>query len=72
MSLWGLSLRSVRLWGFDWTRGTWSDYGQSCELKFRSCVMNGSSFMGLRLEKLVLEDCRAHDVDLAGGCFSGL
>jgi len=35
-------------------------------LKFYRCILNDSSFFELTLAELVMEECKAHDVDFRG------
>ena len=67
----GLSFIGCKLVGVDWTRATWSQYHKDFELSFRQCILNDSSFFGLTLQALVLDECKVHDVDFREGDFSG-
>jgi uncharacterized protein YjbI with pentapeptide repeats len=49
--------------GIDWTRATWPRVAVGAPLRFRECILNDSTFFGLALEELVIEDCKAHGVD---------
>lgn len=59
-----------KLVGVDWTKASWSSFVVSSPIKFYRCILNDSSFFGLNLEKIVIEDCKAHDVDFRDGNFS--
>jgi len=52
--------------GIDWTKAKWSNIPLLSPLKFFNCLMNYSSFMGLSLNELVIERCKALEVDLRG------
>jgi uncharacterized protein YjbI with pentapeptide repeats len=60
-----------KLIGVNWIRAYWRDVMLGVSLKFKRCLLNSSSFYGLNLAKIVIEDCRAHDVDFREGNFSG-
>jgi len=49
--------------GIDWTKASWPNLTIFSQVKFYKSLLNDSSFYGLDLEELVLEDCKAHDVD---------
>lgn len=49
--------------GVDWTKAAWSSLALTAPIKFHKCILNDSSFFGLGLEELVMEECKAHDVD---------
>jgi fluoroquinolone resistance protein len=52
-----------KLVGMDWTKAGWSSLALTSPIKFHKCILNDSSFFGLALEELVMEECKAHDVD---------
>lgn len=56
--------------GIDWTRASWPRIPIYPQLEFRKCILNDSSFIGLKLEELVIEDCKAHEADFRDGNFS--
>lgn len=56
--------------GVDWTRANWSAYYKDFEISFRQCILNDSSFFGLTLQALVLDECKVQDVDFREGDFS--
>jgi fluoroquinolone resistance protein len=49
--------------GMDWTKAAWSSLALASPIKFHKCILNDSSFFGLNLEELAMEECKAHDVD---------
>ncbi len=68
--LFAVGFLECKLVGIDWTRATWSAYHKDFEISFRQCILNDSSFFGLTLQGLVLDECRVHDVDFREGDFS--
>lgn len=68
--LFGLTFLECKLVGVDWTRATWSAYHQDFEISFRQSIINDSSFFGLTLHNLLLDDCKVQDVDFREGDFS--
>jgi uncharacterized protein YjbI with pentapeptide repeats len=56
--------------GVDWTKADWPRHSFAANLKFNECIINDSSFFGLNFSELVLEHCKAHDVDFRNGNFS--
>lgn len=56
--------------GIDWTNATWSSYALTSPIKFYKCIINDSTFLGLSLEEIIIEECKAHDVDFREGNFS--
>jgi len=65
-----ISFLECKLIGVDWTRATWSAYHKDFEMSFRQSILNDSSFFGLTLQGLVLDECKVHDVDFREGDFS--
>ena len=59
-----------KLVGVDWTRAYWPSLHLDSELKFTKCILNDSSFFGLTLNELKLDDCKLHEVDFREGDFS--
>ena len=59
-----------KLVGIDWTTASWPSFNLCSELKFERCILNDSSFFGLSLNELKLEDCKLHEVDFREGDFS--
>ena len=68
--LFNVNFLECKLVGVDWTRATWSQYHKDFEISFRQCILNDSSFFGLTLQGLVLDECKVHDVDFREGDFS--
>lgn len=69
--LFALTFQDSKLVGVDWTKATWPIYHLDFELRFKCCILNDSSFFGLILNELVLDECKVHDVDFRGGSFVG-
>lgn len=55
--------------GVDWTKATWPNITMFSPLKFFKCIINDSTFFGLSLNEIVIEECKAHDVDFRSGSF---
>ena len=62
--------RDSKLIGINWTRASWPNMAFSSPIKFRKCIVNDSSFFGLQLQEIVLEECKAHHVDFREGDFN--
>lgn len=54
---------ACKLVGVDWTRAAWSSLALASPLTFRQCILNDSSFFRLHLPEMVMDTCKAHDVD---------
>ena len=52
-----------KLVGINWTQTRQPTLVTGAQYEFKTCIMNDSSFQGLKLQKMILTDCRAHDVD---------
>ena len=57
--------------GVDWTRVAWPNIALFSPIKFYKCIINDSTFFGLSLNEIVIEECKAHDVDFREGSFCG-
>lgn len=66
----GVHFEECKMVGVDWTRAAWPRYAFAASIRFCKCVLNDSSFFGLSLDELVLEECKAHDVDFREGRFN--
>jgi uncharacterized protein YjbI with pentapeptide repeats len=49
--------------GVDWTQANWSGSVLEKPIGFVSCNISHSTFIGLKMERLILRDCKALDVD---------
>jgi len=56
--------------GVDWTTVSWPSIKLCSQIKFYKCIINDSVFFGLNLAEIVIEECKAHDVDFRDGDFS--
>lgn len=65
-----IDFNECKIIGVDWTRATWSGLALAAPLKFKQCLLNDSSFFGLSLTEIIIEACKAHDVDFREGDFS--
>lgn len=65
-----ISFVECKVLGVDWTRANWSAYHKDFEISFRQSILNDSSFFGLTLQALVLDECKVQDVDFREGDFS--
>lgn len=68
--LFDVSFTECKLVGIDWSRATWSEYHKDFEISFRQSILNDSSFFGLTLQGLILDECKVQDVDFREGDFS--
>ena len=59
----GVIFEECKLIGLDWTRASWPGMMFSAPMEFKRCILNDSNFFGLALNELIVEDCKAHDVD---------
>lgn len=59
-----------KLVGVDWTRANWPQMLFSSPIRLIETILNESSFFGLTLQELVLEGCKAINVDFREGDFS--
>lgn len=55
--------------GIDWTKAKWPNIPLFSPIKFFKCIMSDSTFMGLSLNEIVIEGCKAHEVDFREGSF---
>ena len=65
-----VTFNESKLVGIDWTKADWPRFNFTSPLKFNNCIINDSSFFGLALSELVVEYCKAHDVDFRHGNFT--
>ncbi|CRL59154.1 pentapeptide repeat-containing protein [Proteus vulgaris] len=52
-----------KLVGIDWTKAHWPRFDLYSQLSFKSSILSGCNFFGLKLYESVFDDCRLHDVD---------
>jgi len=57
-----------KLVGINWAKAAWGSRNRSLlvkPLQFHECVLDFSVFIGLDLEKIVIRDCKAREVDFS-------
>jgi fluoroquinolone resistance protein len=64
-----VSFRESKLIGINWTKADWPTFVFGARIMFYKCIVNDSSFYGLALEGMALEECKAHNVDFREGDF---
>ncbi len=65
-----IQFKESKLVGIDWTKADWPRFNFTSPISFSECIINDSSFFGLGLNELILEHCKAHDVDFRNGTFT--
>ena len=65
-----VSFRDSKLIGINWTKVSWPSLIFSSPIKFYKSILNDCSFYGLSMQDLVIEECKAHNVDFREGDFS--
>jgi fluoroquinolone resistance protein len=51
--------------GINWALATWPGYTLESPIRFKDCVLNYSTFIGLSLRKIGFVGCTANDVDFS-------
>lgn len=74
--LYEVNFNECKLSGIDWTKANWTSFNLDYELKFSRSILTNSSFMGLKLQGIIMDECKVVDVDfrecdLSKGVFSG-
>ncbi|MEH6550280.1 MAG: pentapeptide repeat-containing protein [Pseudomonadales bacterium] len=59
-----------KLIGINWIKVSWPRMVFTAPLKFYKSILNDNSFFELSLPELIIEECKAHNVDFRGGDFS--
>jgi len=67
----GVEFVDCKVAGVNWTKAHWPRLVLAPPLHFRKCVIDDSSFFGLSLAEVVIEECKAREVDLREANFSG-
>ena len=70
----GVKFTNSKVIGINWTAASWGQKELHQLLKsidFFKCIMNYSSFFGLELEKIQIEECIAHEVDFSEANLNG-
>ena len=65
-----VSFEDCKLIGVNWTQAKWPQIKLASPLQFYRCNMSHSSFYALELREIIIEACKAHDVDFRDGDFS--
>ena len=63
-------VESCKVIGIDWTKANWPNLALFSPIKFHQCILNDSSFFGLNLQEIVVEECKAHHIDFRDGDFT--
>ncbi len=61
--------KNSKIIGVDWTKVAWPNISVASPIQFFQCIINDSSFFGLSLTEITLEECKAHEVDFREGDF---
>lgn len=62
--------RDSKVIGVDWTKVSWPSIVLPSPIKFLRCIINDTTFFGLSLRGLVIEECKANDVDFREGDYT--
>ena len=65
-----ITFEGCKVIGIDWTKASWPNLALFSPIKFHACILNDSSFFGLKLQEIVIEACKAHHVDFRDGDFT--
>ena len=63
------AFETCKMIGIDWNKIQWPNILVQSPIKFFHCILNDSSFFSLYLPELVMQHCKAHDVDFREGDF---
>ncbi len=66
----GASFESCKLMGINWTQAQWPQINLASPIEFYKSNISYSSFYELELSEIIIEDCKAHDVDFRGANLS--
>lgn len=58
-----VSFNDSKVIGVDWTRASWQRLVFNAPIKFKECLLNDSSFYGLVLNEILIENCKAIHVE---------
>ncbi len=58
----GCRFEGCKIIGVDWSRADWSGLTQSAS-HFQHCILNDSSFWGVKMEAIMIKACEAKGVD---------
>ena len=65
-----VAFEECKIIGVDWTKAVWPKIALFSPVKFTKSTLNDSSFFGLSLKEIVIEECQARDADFREGDFS--
>lgn len=63
--------RDSKVIGVNWTEALYKDKERYSPLQFFNCIINHSTFIGLKLQKIRIKECVAKDVDFRDSDLSG-
>ena len=66
----GAVFHESKLIGINWTEARWPYIKLTSPIQFHRSNISHSSFYALDLKEIIIEDCKAHDVDFREGDFS--
>jgi fluoroquinolone resistance protein len=66
-----VSFERCKMVGIDWSRAYWPSVASFEAVKFSACLISYSSFYGLELQEIIIQECKALEVDFREGNFSG-
>jgi len=52
-----------KLVGIDWSKLDWPSLSLPCPMQFHACLLSHSSFFGLEISELIMQHCKAQEVD---------
>ncbi len=65
-----VSFEACKVVGVDWSKADWPSITTFKALTFKKSLISYSSFYGLELPEMVIEECKAHEVDFREGRFN--
>lgn len=70
-SLRGCTFRGTKLSGSNWATAAWNAFSSASPLSFEHCDLSHSSFMGVRISKMMFRNCTMADVDFSDSDLTG-
>lgn len=65
----GCAFISSKVIGVDWTMCDWKSLLSINPISFVQCILNDSNFHGLSLDRIVMKECSAKELDFRSGSF---
>lgn len=65
-----VEFNDCKIVGVNWTSAVWPRIAHSSLLRFYKSIISDSGFFGLKLPEIVIEECKAHNVDFGNCDFS--